>query len=98
MTSPIPNGTPVRDRVYRSELASSSNASPSPRSVSSNANQPIPTSQPVSVDALLAAHAGAAHPSLAALDVAVAERNSLSRKIRSSGNSSRNSAPAIAIS
>ncbi|KAI8996360.1 hypothetical protein BD414DRAFT_477690 [Trametes punicea] len=96
MTTPVPNGTPMRDRAYRSDYPPSATSSPATvrsmtsfstpqsssqpnhSSSSSSVNPAVPTTQLLAVDGLLAAHANSANPLLAALEAAVAERNSLS--------------------
>ncbi|KAH9852090.1 hypothetical protein C2E23DRAFT_885964 [Lenzites betulinus] len=101
MTTPVPNGTPMRDRPHRNDYPSSATSSPAtirsmasfstpqsslhPNNASSSslnapsaANPAVPTNQPLTLDGLLAVHAGAPNPALAALDAAVNDRNSLS--------------------
>ncbi|KAI0716017.1 hypothetical protein C8T65DRAFT_642562 [Cerioporus squamosus] len=91
-TSSVHNGTPVRDRSYRSDYPSSATNSPATmRSNASFSNAPPPNppnpaganptpsnNQLLTIDGLLAAHAGTPNPTLAALESAVNERNSLS--------------------
>ena len=84
------NGTPVRDRAYRSDYppsatsspatmrpaASFNNPPPSNASNNTNVNSAVPnTQQPLTVEGLLASHANS---SSAALEAAVTERNTLS--------------------
>ena len=88
VTTGVPNGTPVRDRTYRTDYPPSATSSPAtmraaasfsntaPPSASSNPN--VPTNQPLTIDGLLATHANTSNPTLAALEAAVNERNSLS--------------------
>ncbi|GBE86392.1 predicted protein [Sparassis crispa] len=76
----MPNGR-ERHQSQRSELASSHSSSPLRTAASfssSNHSQAAPSTQAITAEALLAAYASAPHPSLAALDAAVAERNTLS--------------------
>ena len=91
-TSSVPNGTPVRDRSYRTDYPPSATSSPATmRSNASFSNAPPPNppnpagvnpavsnNQLLSIDGLLAAHAGTPNPVLAALESAVSERNNLS--------------------
>ncbi|KZT70743.1 RhoGAP-domain-containing protein [Daedalea quercina L-15889] len=71
-----------RDRE-RHDSSRSQHQSPGPASLrphpSFNASQPsVPSSQPLTVDALLAAHANARDPTRSALEAAISERNTLS--------------------
>jgi len=66
------SGTPARERrpsTHRSPAAASSSASPSSHSTASPA---------LAVDTLLATHSSASNPTLAALETAIQERNTLS--------------------
>ena len=57
--------------------AAASFSSPQPSASSSNANA-VPTNQPLTIDGLLATYTDSSNPTLAALEAAVNERNSLS--------------------
>ncbi|EJF64182.1 hypothetical protein DICSQDRAFT_178675 [Dichomitus squalens LYAD-421 SS1] len=85
----LTNGTPVRDRLYRSDYPPSATNSPAtmrpaasfPNPLASNAsihpnpNSAVPTTQPLTVEGLLANNGNSIS---AALDAAVNERNALS--------------------
>ncbi|KAI0763764.1 hypothetical protein BD413DRAFT_483510 [Trametes elegans] len=84
----------MRDRTYRNDYPSSATSSPATTRSASNSlsnsqsslqpnpasaqNPAVPTTQPLTIEGLLAAHAHTPNPPLAALDAAVGERNSLS--------------------
>ncbi|KAI0675456.1 hypothetical protein C8Q78DRAFT_1074473 [Trametes maxima] len=92
LTTPVPNGTP--HRTHRNDYPPSATSSPAtlrsaasfsspqppqqPNPPSGLGSNPAVPNQPLAVDGLLAAYAGAPNPPLAALEAAVAERNSLS--------------------
>ncbi|KAI0641875.1 hypothetical protein C8Q79DRAFT_259537 [Trametes meyenii] len=92
LTTPVPNGTP--HRTHRNDYPPSATSSPAtlrsaasfsspqpsqqPNPASGLGSNPAVPNQPLAVDGLLAVHAGAPNPPLAALEAAVAERNSLS--------------------
>lgn len=75
--------TPSRERnpTYRSDISSSQTASPNSLRAahSSTSTSPAPAATaPVTVQQLLQQHAASSNPAMAALDVAVQERNTLS--------------------
>ncbi|OCH91024.1 RhoGAP-domain-containing protein [Obba rivulosa] len=72
-----PNGTPVRDRTHRADHSSSPSSALRTISSSSNNRNAGPSAEPITAEALLAAHATAPDPALAALDAVVSERNGL---------------------
>ncbi|KIJ62055.1 hypothetical protein HYDPIDRAFT_95330 [Hydnomerulius pinastri MD-312] len=77
------NGTPTRERHSSSQSTSSPvslrpHASASTTSLAASTSIPPatnPTTQPITLEALLTQHAGAPNPTLAALDQALSERN-----------------------
>ncbi|KAH7890731.1 hypothetical protein F5I97DRAFT_1974384 [Phlebopus sp. FC_14] len=74
---PLVNGTPSRERHSSSQSTSSpmSMRPPASSSTTSLSASTNPTTQPITLEALLAQHATAPNPTLAALDQALSERN-----------------------
>lgn len=84
--SSFSHSTPTRERHHSSSQSSSSPMSARPQTSSSSSSIPSaaslvsstatnPTTQPIALDALLAQHADAPNPTLAALEQALSERN-----------------------